>query len=328
MRIRKGKEDNLYYIGMQILSEGLRDSFAEIRKGETMTTAKQLIHGSEDISRFLYLTDDDVASMVGLSAETLGEVPPLADAPEGGRGENFGDAHKWLGRTLGWFHFAAVSLRNALDGAETEDALRERLGKPLDEGASLLARILHAVASGIRHASGPFSYLTDGNGMVLCKHADRLLAAIGGESYHRLKSDKHRLTAEVAAAEFAFHGAKAALQQLVPNSMEANVIEGLGHWNGAFDKNSEVAAAWDAWVASIRMKEEAAYHLSRVQDAIAVIAKGVAAEIQQAILKLRADGRVPLVPAVSEVLEISPAEVETFGAAFIEDGSLKKVTYA
>lgn len=327
MRIRKGKEDNLYWIGMQILSEGL-----EIRKETPMTIAKQQLQGHEDVSKYLSLTDADIVSMQGLSASELGEVPPLREELDAAtRGENFGDARKWLGRTLGWFQFAAVSLRAALDSAETEDALRERLTAP-EEGTTSpggidpgrLRRILHATAMTLRHIAGPFAYLADGDGQALRQHADAILEIIAGPAYANLESEEKQLTAMLDAAGFACAGARARLMDIAGDEMEHNAIEGLGHWNGSWHKEPEVAAAWAAWTTGIRLKEDTAAALHRVQAAMADIATGINAEIYKA---MQERGGIASVREVAEALDISQAHVEEFGADFMRKGGLLKERY-
>ena len=280
-----------------------------------MTIARRLIAGRDGSECFLSLTDADVVSMSGLSAEALGEVPVLdKEVPEGSRGENFGDARKWLGRALGWFQFAAVSLRAALDGAETEDVLRERLGG----NERRLERILHAVSFGIRHASGPYTYLADGRGDAIEKHVDALLTELSGASLHRLEIEEARLQARLQAAGFACDGAKARIRELVGDIVDENMLEGLGNWNGSWHSDKDVVSAWAAWCAGISMRERYRSRLGVVRLLIADIDAGVRAEIMSAV---EAHG-ISTVSGLASVLEISEREVKSFAEGLVEQGSL------
>lgn len=284
-----------------------------------MSKSRDLIEGRDSVYSYLSLTDADLVSIEGLSAGELGEVPALVkDMPAGARGENFGDARKWLGRSLGWFQFCAVSLRSALSGAETEEALVARLGGE----ERRLERILHAATMAVRNAAGPFHYLARGRSNEVSKHADALLAELSGESLHRLQIERSNLISSIHAGQFAIDGARARMRELVGDSLvDGNILDGGGRWSGAWHAEPEVVRVWEAWVSAKSRLQQEGHRLLEVNDFIAAIGAVVREEICKT---LEPDGNMSC-HELAAALDISVRDVRHFAEKLVSDGVLFEV---
>ena len=277
---------------------------------------KRLVYGRDAIESHLSLTDDDVLSMRGLSSKELGALSPLSEGfSSEERGDDFYDARKWLGRSLGWFQFCAVSLRAALEGAETDTVLRERLGG--DERR--LERILHAAAFAIRHASGPFHYLADGRGLEVCKQADSLLRELSGESLHRLEVEEGVLVSRIEMAGFASEGARERLRSLVGDMVETNIADGNGSWNGSWHQDAEVVKTWHALCSALSIADESQQRLEVVKRLLNGIFKGV----REAILQvMKTSGRELSAHEIAGALGIDARTVTRFAETLVFDDFL------
>lgn len=281
---------------------------------------KRLVYGRDAVESHLSLTDDDVLSMRGLSSEQLGALSPLSEGfSSEERGDDFYDARKWLGRSLGWFQFCAVSLRAALEGAETDTVLRERLGG--DERR--LERILHAAAFAIRHASGPFHYLADGRGFTVCQHADSLLRELSGESLHRLEQEQGALVSRIDMAAFAAEGARERLRNLVGDMVDDAIIAGGdGTWNGSWHQDAEVVSAWHAWCSALSVQDESQQRLEVVKRLLREIFEGVRSAILQV---MKTSGRELSAHEIAPQLGIDARTVARFAAFLVAEDFLSVV---
>ena len=281
------------------------------------TRTRRLLDGRDSTEAFLSLTDDDVAAAAKLTAAALGEVPALErDLTADERGDNFGDARKWLGRALGWFQFAAVSLRTALANAETEDELREQLAGE----EARLARILHAVVNAIRHASGPYAYLADGRGLEIARLSDALLAEVAGDSLHRLEAEQEHLEAKSTAIDFACDGVKAKIRAIAGDLVDENILEGTGKWNGSWHSDERVPELWRAWVAALSLKSDCDYRLEQLNRRIAAIRAGVHREI----LKILEPGKPMPISELATELGIYLNEARQFADELVVSAHLVK----